>query len=44
METGSVTEVPDAELIVFLRTSEEAQSDVPTQFAFVNPLESMTDL
>ena len=29
METGSVTEVPDAEVIVFLRTSEEAQSDVP---------------
>ena len=30
METSSSAEVPDAELIVFLRTSEEAQSDVPT--------------
>ena len=43
LETGSSAEYT-AELIVFLRTSEEAQSDVDTTFELVTPAEVLTQL
>ena len=43
METGAF-EATSTEVIVFLRTSEEAQTDVVTAFEYATPLETLTGL
>ena len=43
METF-MSEESSAELIVFLRTSEEAQSDVDTTFEYVTPVSTLSAL